>query len=34
MALAPHHRMMIWPRKFWPHLPKKHDGSVNSTEFL
>jgi hypothetical protein len=32
--LAPHLRMVIWPHKFWPHLPEKYDGSVNSTEFL
>jgi hypothetical protein len=34
MALAPHLRMMVWPRKFRPHLPKKYDGTVNPTEFL
>jgi hypothetical protein len=32
--LAPHLHMVIWPRKFWPHLPEKYDGSVNPTEFL
>jgi hypothetical protein len=34
MALAPHLRMVVWPRKFWPHLPEKYDGSVNPAEFL
>jgi hypothetical protein len=34
MALAPHPRMVVWLRKFWPHLPEKYDGSVNPTEFL
>jgi hypothetical protein len=34
MALAPHLCMVVWPRKFWVHLPKKYDGSVNPTEFL
>jgi hypothetical protein len=34
MALAPHPRMVVWPCKFWPHLPEKYDGSVNPTEFL
>jgi hypothetical protein len=34
MALAPHLRIVVWPRKFWPHLPKKYDGSVNPAEFL
>jgi hypothetical protein len=26
--------MVIWPRKFWPHLPEKYDESINTTEFL
>jgi hypothetical protein len=34
MALAPHLRMVVWPRKFRPHLPKKYDGTVNPAEFL
>jgi hypothetical protein len=34
MALAPPLRMVVWPRKFQPHLPKKYDGSVNPTKFL
>jgi hypothetical protein len=34
MALAPHLRMVIWPRKFRPHLSKKYDGTVNPAEFL
>jgi hypothetical protein len=34
MALAPHLWMVVWPHKFWPHLPKKYDGNVNPTEFL
>jgi hypothetical protein len=34
MALAPHLRMMVWPPKFWPHLPEKYDGTVNPAEFL
>jgi hypothetical protein len=34
MALAPHLRMVVWPPKFWPHLPEKYDGTVNPTEFL
>jgi hypothetical protein len=34
IMLAPHLHMVIWPRKFWPHLPEKYDGSVNPTEFL
>jgi hypothetical protein len=33
MALAPHLGIVVWPRKFWPHLLKKYDGSVNPTEF-
>jgi hypothetical protein len=34
MALAPHLRMMVWPRKFHPHLPEKYDGGLNPTKFL
>jgi hypothetical protein len=33
-ALAAHLRMVVWPRKFQPHLLEKYDGSVNLTEFL
>jgi hypothetical protein len=29
MALAPHLHMVVWPPKFWPHLSKKYDGTVN-----
>jgi hypothetical protein len=32
--LAPHVRVMVWSRKFWPHLPKKYDGTINPVEFL
>jgi hypothetical protein len=34
MALAPHLRMVVWPHKFWPHLPEKYDWMTNLTEFL
>jgi hypothetical protein len=34
MALAPHLRMVVWPRKFRTHLPEKYDGTVNPVEFL
>jgi hypothetical protein len=34
MALALHFRMVVWPCKFQPHLPKKYDGTVNHAEFL
>jgi hypothetical protein len=34
MALAPYLLMVVWPRKFWPHLPEKDDESINPTEFL
>jgi hypothetical protein len=34
MALTPHLWMVVWPRKFWPHLPEKYDGSVNPAKFL
>jgi hypothetical protein len=33
-ALADHLRTVSWPSKFWPHLPKKYDGTSNSSEFL
>jgi hypothetical protein len=26
--------MVVWPCKFWPHLPEKYDWTVNPTEFL
>jgi hypothetical protein len=26
--------MVVWLRKFWPHLSEKYDGMVNPTEFL
>jgi hypothetical protein len=34
MVLAPHLRMVVWPHKFWPHLPEKYDEAVNPTKFL
>jgi hypothetical protein len=34
MALAPHLRMVAWPRKFWPHLSEKYDGMIKPTKFL
>jgi hypothetical protein len=34
MALAPYLGMVVWPRKFRPHLLEKYDGSVNPAEFL
>jgi hypothetical protein len=34
MALAPYLRMVVWPSKFWPHLPEKYNGTVNPVEFL
>jgi hypothetical protein len=33
-ALADHLRTVTWPSKFWPHLPKKYDGTSNPSEFL
>jgi hypothetical protein len=33
MALAPHRCMVVWPRKFCPHLSEKYEGSVNPIEF-
>jgi hypothetical protein len=26
--------MVVWPRKFWPHLLKKYDRIINPAEFL
>jgi hypothetical protein len=26
--------MVVWPRQFYPHLPKKYNGMVNPVEFL
>jgi hypothetical protein len=34
MALAPRLQMVVWPHKFWPHLPEKYDGTVNPAKFL
>jgi hypothetical protein len=34
VALAPLLRMVVWPPKFWPHLPEKYDGTINPTEFM
>jgi hypothetical protein len=34
MVLAPHLWMVVWLRKFRPHLPEKYDGTVNPAEFL
>jgi hypothetical protein len=33
-ALADHLRVASWPPKFWPHLPKKYDGTSNPSGFL
>jgi hypothetical protein len=33
-ALAPLLRVVVWPRKFWPHLSGKYGGTVNPVEFL
>jgi hypothetical protein len=33
-ALADYLHAASWPPKFWPHLPKKYDGTSNSSEFL
>jgi hypothetical protein len=33
MAFAPHLWMVVWPRKFRPHLPEKYDGMANPTKF-
>jgi hypothetical protein len=32
--LTDHLRAVTWPSKFWPHLPKKYDGTSNLSEFL
>jgi hypothetical protein len=34
MALGLHLCMVVWPHKFYPHLPEKYDGAVNPAEFL
>jgi hypothetical protein len=34
MVLTPHLWKVVWPHKFWPHLPEKYDGSVSPAEFL
>jgi hypothetical protein len=34
MVLAPHLCMVVWRRKFQPHLSEKYDRSVNLVEFL
>jgi hypothetical protein len=34
MMLAPHLRMVVWPRKFRPRLPEKYDWSVNPIKFM
>jgi hypothetical protein len=34
MTLAPHLRMVVWSRKFQPHLLKKYDRMINPTKFL
>jgi hypothetical protein len=34
MVLAPHLWMVVWLRKFWPHMSEKYDGTVNPIEFL
>jgi hypothetical protein len=34
MALALYLRMVVWPRKFRPHLLEKYDGTINPAEFL
>jgi hypothetical protein len=34
MVLAPRMCMVVWPPKFWPHLPEKYDGMVNPAKFL
>jgi hypothetical protein len=33
-ALANHLCAVMWPPKFWPHLPEKYDGTTNPSEFL
>jgi hypothetical protein len=34
MALALYLRLVVWPRKFRPHLLEKYDGMINPAEFL
>jgi hypothetical protein len=34
IALAPHLWMVVWLRKFRPHMLEKYDGTVNPAEFL
>jgi hypothetical protein len=34
MVVAPHLRMVVWRRRFQPHLLEKYDGSANPTKFL
>jgi hypothetical protein len=34
VVLVPHIQMVVWPPKFWPHLPKKYDETINPVEFL
>jgi hypothetical protein len=34
MALAPYLYLVVWSRKFEPHLSEKYDESVNPVEFL
>jgi hypothetical protein len=34
MAFTPHLCMVVWPPKFWPHLPEKYARTVNPAEFL
>jgi hypothetical protein len=34
MALALHLQMVVWTHKFWPHLPKRYDKTINPVEFL
>jgi hypothetical protein len=34
MVLAPHLCIVVWPRKFCPHLPEKYDRTINPVESL
>jgi hypothetical protein len=34
MELIPHLRMVLWPRKFRPHLSERYDGTVNPDVLL
>jgi hypothetical protein len=34
MMLALYLQMVVWPCKFWPHLPEKYDRTINSAKFL